>query len=261
MSLLGLLFHLNAADGLLKPMRGGSAEQRLAGGAQTLAEKLAASLDVHLSTPVRAVEHDASAVIVHSDAGSVRARRCIIALPPLLAGRIRYSPPLPPARDQLTQRMPMGHLTVMAAAYDRPFWRERGLGGEVVSDRPPIRVCMPAGDTLLLGVAAADDARALARLSPADRRNRVLDAFVRWFGEPARRPLDFIEKDWADDPWSAGSVGLFPPGTLTRYGAALREPVGRLHWAGSETAAVWCGYMEGALASGERAASEVLQGA
>jgi monoamine oxidase len=263
MSLLALMFHLNSSSGLLKPMRGGAAEVRLAGGAQALADKLAAGLapHIHVSTPVRAVEQDGSAVMVHSDAGSLRARRCIIALPPLLAGRIRYSPSLPPARDQLTQRMPMGHLTVVAAVYDRPFWRERGLGGEVVSDRPPLRVCLPAGESILLGVAAADDARALSRLSPADRKNRVLDAFARWFGEPARRPLDYLDKDWTEDPWSAGSVGLLPPGTLTRYGAALREPVGRVHWAGSETSAVWCGHMEGALMSGERAAGEVLHGA
>jgi monoamine oxidase len=44
----------------------------------------------------------------------------------------------------------------------------------------------------------------------------------------------------------------------TAYGRALREPVGRLHWAGTETATVWNSYMDGAVRSGERAAVEVL---
>jgi monoamine oxidase len=45
---------------------------------------------------------------------------------------------------------------------------------------------------------------------------------------------------------------------LTSFGESLREPVGRIHWAGTETATVWNGYMDGALESGERAAREVL---
>jgi monoamine oxidase len=266
MSLLGLLHFLNSAGGLLKPMRGGGEEFRLVEGTQEIAVRLAAQLGdrVRRSSPVRAIEQDGSAVMVHFDGGSVRARRCIVALPPLLAGRIRYTPALPPRRDQLTQRMPMGHIINFVAAYPEPFWRARGLTGEVVSDRSPVRICMDAtrGEKpyLLLAVAAGDDARKLERLPPAERRNCALEALVRWFGEEARRPLAFLEKDWAEDPWSGGSVGLLPPGTLTRYGAALHEPVGRVHWAGSETSSEWCGNMEGALASGERAAAEVLRG-
>ncbi|HEV8167317.1 MAG TPA: FAD-dependent oxidoreductase, partial [Actinomycetota bacterium] len=53
-------------------------------------------------------------------------------------------------------------------------------------------------------------------------------------------------------------AGFFPPGVWTSYGTALRAPVGRLHWAGTETATVWTGYMDGAARSGERAAAEVL---
>jgi monoamine oxidase len=48
------------------------------------------------------------------------------------------------------------------------------------------------------------------------------------------------------------------PGAWTAYGPAVRAPCGRLHWAGSETAEVWCGYMDGAVRSGRRAAGEVL---
>ena len=45
---------------------------------------------------------------------------------------------------------------------------------------------------------------------------------------------------------------------LTTYGTALREPVGRIHWAGAETSTFWNGYMDGAIRAGERAAREVL---
>jgi monoamine oxidase len=45
----------------------------------------------------------------------------------------------------------------------------------------------------------------------------------------------------------------------TQFGPELRAPVGRIHWAGAETATVWSGYMDGAVQSGERAAAEVIQ--
>jgi monoamine oxidase len=45
---------------------------------------------------------------------------------------------------------------------------------------------------------------------------------------------------------------------LHSYGPLLRKRFGRVHWAGTETAGYWNGYMDGAVRSGERAAREVL---
>jgi monoamine oxidase len=53
----------------------------------------------------------------------------------------------------------------------------------------------------------------------------------------------------------------FAPGILTRYGHLLREPWGRIHWAGTETATTSHGAIDGAVRSGERAAAEVLSAA
>ena len=72
------------------------------------------------------------------------------------------------------------------------------------------------------------------------------------------RPRELIEHNWSDEPWTRGCyVGYFPPGVWSDFGAALRAPIGRIHWAGTETAEVFNGYMDGAVRSGERAASEV----
>jgi monoamine oxidase len=81
---------------------------------------------------------------------------------------------------------------------------------------------------------------------------------VRFFGPQAAHPVGFVEKNWNDDPWSGGCYGGVPgPGTLVAYGEALRAPCGRIHWAGTETATEWMGYLEGAIQSGHRAAAEV----
>ena len=87
----------------------------------------------------------------------------------------------------------------------------------------------------------------------------MLASLAGYFGPRAGKPIDVIEQDWSAEEWTRGCYGAdLAPGVWTQFGPALREPIGRIHWAGTETASVWSGYMDGALTSGERAAAEVL---
>ena len=196
--------------------------------------------------------------------GEYTARRIIVSVPPMLAGRISYDPPLPHWRDQLTQRTPMGSVIKCQALYDEPFWRAEGLSGQATGDGEGARIVFdnsPADGSpgVLLGFVAGDEARRLGRASPAERRQAVLNSFVRYFGPRAATPAGYAELDWQQEQWSGGCYGtLFGPNVWTRYGHALREPAGPIHWAGTETATIWSGYMDGAVRSGERAAAEVL---
>jgi len=266
-SLLYFLSYLRWGEGLetLISIPRGAQQDRFAGGAQQISQRLADRLapNVVLSSPVHAIEQDADGVTIRATHANYRARLAIIALPPALAGRIHYTAPLPARRDQLCTRMPMGSVIKYVAVYERPFWREAGLSGEVVSD---------TGITVTTFDDSSDDGRHAALVtfsdgqaardwsdrSPDERRTAVLSEFVRFFGPQAARPSDFAEKNWNDDPWSRGCyVGVAGPGVLTACGQALREPCGRLHWSGTETATEWTGYLEGAIQSGERAALEV----
>jgi monoamine oxidase len=111
-----------------------------------------------------------------------------------------------------------------------------------------------------MGFIEGGDGRRLANIGAAERRRLALDCFVRYFGERAAQPADYIEGNWPAEEWSRGCYGaFFPPGTWMSCGPALREPVGRIHWAGTETAELNCGYMDGAVRSGERVAAEVLE--
>ncbi|HEY7932468.1 MAG TPA: FAD-dependent oxidoreductase, partial [Solirubrobacteraceae bacterium] len=99
----------------------------------------------------------------------------------------------------------------------------------------------------------------LGRLPLPERRDAVIACFARFFGPRAASPTDYIEKSWAEEPFTRGCYGgYFPPGVWTTLGSGLRTPCGRIHWAGTETAEVWNGYMDGAISSGERAAKEVI---
>lgn len=266
LSLLGFLFSVKAAGGLepLLAVEGGAQQDLFADGADAIPRAIAADLGsaVLLSTPVTAIRQTATGVEAGGPGATVTARRAIVALPPPLAGRIAYEPPLPAARDHLTQRMPMGSIMKAIAIYDRPFWRDQGLAGEVLCLDGPVPaafdVSPPGGPGYLCALIPGRAAHRLGAMDGKERRRVVLDALARFYGPRAARPLEWRDKVWADDPYSRGGYGAyFPPGVVTSVGEALRAPVGRIHWAGTETATTWAGYIEGAIRSGERAAREV----
>ena len=112
----------------------------------------------------------------------------------------------------------------------------------------------------LIGFLEGREARELGARPEAERRDAVLKGFQRLFGRRAGHPVLYVEKDWSSEPYSRGCyAGVLGPGAWTGYGRALREPVGRIHWAGTETATRWMGYMDGAIQSGKRAAAEVMR--
>lgn len=271
-SLLFALFYMAAAgdeqnagtfDRLLNTT-GGAQEQRFVGGSQLVSQRVAEQLGsrVVLNNPVRRIVTQDKRVRLTTDRGEYRAKRVIVAVPPTLAGRITYSPAIPYMRDQLTQRVPMGTVIKVQAVYDEPFWRKDGLAGYANGDVAPVRLVydnspVDGSPGVLIGFIEGEDGRQWGQKPAAEREKAVLGSFAAYFGERARKPLRFVEKSWAEEEYTRGCyVGFTPPGVLTSYGEWLRRPVGRLHWAGTESAGFWNGYMDGAVRSGERAAKE-----
>ena len=124
---------------MLTGIPGGAQESRFVGGAQKLSIRMAEALGdrVVLQCPVCAVEQQASGVSLETARGTFRGQYVIMAIPPLLAGRIHYASALPPQREQLMARMPMGSCIKYVATYERAFWREAGFSGEAFSDTGP----------------------------------------------------------------------------------------------------------------------------
>lgn len=265
-SLLHMLFMFHSLGGGFASAIWRAQDLRIIGGTHALSLAAAGELGdrVILDAPVTAITSRGEHLEVHVDGrAAVIADRAVVALPPPLAARLRYDPPLPGRRDQLCQRMPLGAALKAVSFYDRPFWRERGHNGLVLSDRGPAGWvydnCWPDADPAMLvafvtGRAALD----LSAMRPGERREALLAGIARALGSEAARPLDYVEWSWADEHWSRGCYATYaPPGAWTALGSALRAPIGRIHWAGSDTAGDWSGFMDGAIASGRRVATEI----
>ena len=277
MSLLFALYYMAAAGNEQTPgtferlfsTRNGSNQDRLHGGSQLIALGLAQRLGrrVLLGHPVRRIEQSSGRVTVHADGATITARHVIVAIPPALAGRIDYHPLLPTARDQLMQRVPQGTQIKCEAIYDRPFWRDAGYSGFALTDAGPGQAVFdnspPDGKPgVLVSFVCGAEARTWNARPEGELRKAILGEYAELFGSQAAKPVGWFAKSWAKEEWSRGCpVGIVPPGVLIDNGPALREPVGRLHWAGTETSTYWNGYMDGAIRAGERAAREVLASA
>ncbi|MHA6758122.1 flavin monoamine oxidase family protein [Streptacidiphilus sp. PAMC 29251] len=277
-SLFHLLFYIRAAGSYeqLMETRDCAQDRRFAEGAAAPARAIAALLGdrIRLGARVRAVEQlvdaagDASGVRIRTDDGAVvEARRAVIALPPPAVQGIAFSPALPAARSGWITHSPMGRVAKVHAVYPEPFWRADGLSGiatlygdlpvGVVFDNSP----QDASTGVLVAFLYGDRATDWSGSDPEQRRAAVLDSLRAVVGDRAADPVDYTETIWPQDQFARGGYAAFlAPGGWSGYGEhGWREPTGALHWAGTETATRWNGYIDGAIGSGYRAADEVAK--
>lgn len=267
-SMLHAVRYVKAAGGIgpMLDVEGGAQQDRFPGGTQQIAERMAADLGdrVRLGTVVTRIERSADGVVVHAGDASTQARAAVVAIPPQHRDAIAFEPALPPGCAALSKHWPQGRLSKAYAAYETPFWRADGHSGEALSDEGPVFITFdtsPAesgstqGPGVLLGFT---DARTFDPLPAAERRERVLACFAELFGAKALHPIDYLDYRWGSEEFAPGGpTAAVPPGSWTEFGQWLRRPVDGVFWAGTETADTWTGFLDGAVRSGRRAASEV----
>ncbi len=240
---------------------------RVVGGSQLIPIRLAERLGdrVMLDAPARDIRWSDEGVEIEAESVRVRARFAIVAVPPNLTNGIRFYPALPAWRQRLGQALSQGSINKILAVYERPFWREEGLSGqgfapyelvrELYDNSPP-----SATAGVLTTFLAGENAERAGRLSAADRRATILEGMAKYVGPRALEPVDFIETDWSAQEWTRGAYGTsFGVGGLTRFGEDLRRPIGPIQWACTDIAGVGHIHMEGAVRSGQRAASACLE--
>lgn len=255
----GSYSHLVDADFIL--------DKRVVGGLQQVPLLLAERLgdDVYLDQPVRTLTWSDSGVVAEAASVTVRARRAILALAPVLYPRISFVPALPRLQQQMHQHISMGFVIKVHAVYDRPFWREQGLSGTAFS---PYELAHEAYDNTnhgdergtLVGFVSDRNADDLFRLSADERKERILESLSHYYGPEAKNPVVYYESDWGSEEWTRGAYAAsFDLGGLHRYGADLRTAIGPIHPACSDLAGAGYQHVDGAIRMGHLAADEIVQ--
>ena len=267
-SFLHMLFLVRGHGSIntLFSITGGSQENMVDGGAGSIAQRVADALgdSVRLNAPVRSISQRDDRVVVETGDLVVNAGHAVVTVPPALALEIEFDPVLPDDRLTLYRNDVAGPETKTLIVYDEPFWRADGFSGQTSDPGSASEVTLDASSAsgtpgVIGSFTFGPVAERLDALDPAERRRAVLDALTARLGARAASPAEFIETAWFNEEWTRGcSMAHLRPGILSRYGPLLREPFGRVHWAGTETSTTSHGAIDGAVRSGERAAREIL---
>uniref|UniRef100_A0AAR2INE7 Amine oxidase n=1 Tax=Pygocentrus nattereri TaxID=42514 RepID=A0AAR2INE7_PYGNA len=253
-SALWFLWYVKQCGGTMRifSTTNGGQERKFVGGSSQISECMARELGdrVKLQSAVCSIDQTGDMVVVKTvSEETYKAKYVIVAIPPGLNLKIHFNPELPPLRNQLIHRVPMGSVIKCMVYYRENFWRKKGYCGSMVIEEEEA----PIGLTL-------DDTKPDGTVPAIMGKKRICEIYARVLGsEEALHPIHYEEKNWCEEEYSGGCyTAYFPPGILTQFGKVLREPVGRLYFAGTETATEWSGYMEGAVQAGERASREIL---
>ncbi|KAG8136449.1 hypothetical protein E2320_005029, partial [Naja naja] len=246
----------------------GGQERKFIGGSGQISEKIMEYLGkrVKLEKPVTYIDQTGGNIIVETlDHEKYEAQYVISAIPPGLSLKIHFNPPLPSMRNQMINRIPMGSVIKCIVYYKDTFWKKKDYCGSMIIEDEGAPIGLALDDTkpdgsfpAIIGFILARKCRRLINLTKEERKTQICELYAKVLGtQEALHPVHYEEKNWCEEQYSGGCyTAYFPPGIMTQYGRILREPVGRIFFAGTETASEWSGYMEGAVQAGERAARE-----
>lgn len=265
-SLLNALRYIKNLGGIehMMSVEGGDQQDRVVGTVHSLVSRFADSLSprILLSSPAREVRTGEDQVTVKAGEHTIHAKYVIVTASPTHRSTINFTPNLPAQHYGLARTWRLGAFSKAFVAYEHPFWRGEGLSGEVVSDDETVFLTFDVSPSAegpgILAVFC--DSRGFDCYEEEERRRRVISHLVHLYGDSAHRFIDYADFSWGNDSFAPGGPNpAVGPKAWTTFGRFLREPVGRVHWAGTETADQTSGSMNGAILSGERAAAEVAE--
>ena len=271
-SALWFLWYVRQCGGTARifSVTNGGQERKFVGGSGQVSEQIMGLLGdkVKLSSPVTYIDQTDDNIIVETlNHEHYECKYVISAIPPILTAKIHFKPELPPERNQLIQRLPMGAVIKCMVYYKEAFWKKKDYCGCMIIEDEEAPIAITLDDTkpdgslpAIMGFILARKADRLAKLHKDIRKRKICELYAKVLGsQEALYPVHYEEKNWCEEQYSGGCyTAYFPPGIMTQYGRVIRQPVGRIYFAGTETATQWSGYMEGAVEAGERAAREVL---
>ena len=238
----------------------------LSEGTKPLAEHLRTGLGGSslLNSPAQSIEIKGDRATVETTRGRYSAKHIIVAVPPQLYDKLGLLNVIPPKRSRVLAAYRLGKVIKTLLVFDTPWWRAKGLSGRIQQTgsffNSAVDCSPPGGRVGILAIfSTSRSARNLGMNHPESVRIRLS---MEWLRQVTNTTIPSAiaarSVDWSADPWSLGGYASVRPLGGWLAVPQLFAPVGKIHFAGTETATEWRSYMEGALESGERAAQSIL---
>jgi monoamine oxidase len=230
--------------------------------------------DIQLNTTASVVCWQPGRVEVETAAGeSLPATAAVVTLPlgvlraqPGAPGAVRFDPD-PPGKRAAWSALAVGTVVKVVLRFREPFWAGAGVPELTFLHAPegPFQAwwtTRPVESAVLTGWSGGPTAERLTGIEPRVVLSAALEQLTRNFpvgrDRLAALVADWRVFDWQTDPFARGAYSYVPAGGL-EYVRRLAEPVaGTLFFAGEATDEQLTGTVAGAIASGRRAADELL---
>jgi monoamine oxidase len=240
--------------------------KRVEGGNDLFPAALAAKLGsrISYSTEVLQIAQDNSGVRVTCRAKDgqqeTSADYVICTLPFSILRNIPVIPGYGAALGEVLRTLSYTSVTRIFLQMREQFWRTQGLSGKIVSDQPMTVVYPgynPPSEQGTLGLyMASANARRIGALSLAEQIEFALGQIEAVYPEVRQNFVAGVSKVWDADPFAKGAYASFTPGQMESFLPVMAQPQGRIYFAG-EHASTLTGWIQGAMASGLRAAQSI----
>ncbi|MEH2168817.1 MAG: NAD(P)/FAD-dependent oxidoreductase [Nostoc sp.] len=242
----------------------GDRSLRIQGGSTQLATALARFLGdrIHLNTPVVRIQQQEQTIAVslktlHGQV-EVFSDWIVVTIPWSVLRHLSIEVPLTQAQREAITYLPYGTSVKTLLQYSNRFWQQSSFG-LLVGDTPYQTIwestLTQGGEAGILACTSSGTPSRNVAGHPVEFAQQTVSALY----PNAPKVLATATHDWSADPWSQGSYCYFAPRDLKSWRSDLPYSAGQVIFAGEHTAPVeYCGYMEGAIRSGQRAAEQIL---
>ena len=277
-SLLYFLWYIKSGHGIIDILTDAQ-EAIFEGGSQQLSQKLVTQIGnvsvnnkVTTSDPTLTISktEDNKVSFTQQSGSTAEGDYAIVATTPTVRNQIKFdNVNYNGLYMQYAQRMPMGSILKTFMHYEERWWYENGFNGiatVTASDSyvgQTFDVSQQTPNPCLMGFVLGDKARKWQTLTTDEKKDVLQKEYNILFsdGKPIPNCIKFEDYDWLGVSYIGGTGGVAGPGTTTTFHQAISTPIddGRIHFAGTETASEWSGYMDGAIQSGWNAAKEIMK--
>ena len=231
-------------------------------GYHTLTKHLAQGLRIRLGHVVQEIDWSQSPVRVVTSQGELTADQVLVTLPlgVLKAGRVRFAPTLPKAKQQAIAGLGMGVLNKCYLRFSKVFWPDNMDWLEYISPKPGewtewVSFQRTLKQPVLLGFNAATQGKAMESWTDSQIVASAMTTLRTIYGKDIPEPIDYQITRWASDPFAYGSYSFQAVGSRPGLRKELARPLSnKLFFAGEATEQDYFSTAHGAYLSGLRAA-------
>ncbi|MHA3734581.1 flavin monoamine oxidase family protein [Pseudomonas sp. Eth.TT006] len=235
---------------------------RLVGGSQVLAQAFVKQIKtIKTNSPVSAITQDKDGVTVKVGSVGYQADYVVLAVPLRALNKIALTPALDAQHQAAIKGTNYGWRDQIMLKFKTPVWESKArMSGEIYSNTGLgmlwIEPALKGGANVVINL-SGDNARVMQAFGDKQMVDQVLIRLHAFYPQARGSFTGYEIRRYSTDPSMGGAYLAYGPGQISKFWRLWERPLQRVTFAGEHTDTLYPGTLEGALRTGQRAASQV----